>query len=116
VSKAKLYIDEDAAEKSILVELRKNGIDILTVLEAERVGETDEEQLRFATSCKRVLYSLNVGDFAQLHQLLLSQGEKHSGIIVIPRQRYSIGEKLRQLTKLLDDMEAEDFENNLYFL
>jgi Domain of unknown function (DUF5615) len=116
VSSARLYLDEDAAENAVIVSLRQYGIDVLTVTEAGLQRHSDEDQLRFATSTGRTFYSLNVGVLARLHQEFLTRGEEHSGIIVIPRQRYSVGEKIRRLTALLDNSDSEAMRNSLHFL
>jgi hypothetical protein len=91
VSLATLYADEDAAENAVVSALRQQGIDVLTVLDAGLGTSSDEDHLRFASSVGRALYSLNVGDFARLHQQFCARGDEHAGIILIPRQRYFIG-------------------------
>ena len=116
MSAAKLYVDEDAAESAVVRALRQQGIDVLTVLEAGLDSLRDDDQLRFAASAGRTLYSLNVGDFARLHQQFRARREEHAGIILIPRQRYSIGEKIRRLQKLLESTDAEALRNSLHFL
>jgi hypothetical protein len=116
VTSAKLFMDEDASEEAVALTLRHHGIDVLTVHEAGRSGREDEDHLRFATSLGRVIYSLNARHFAKLHRDFLSRGEEHAGIIVIPRQRYGIGEKTRRLSHLLQGANAESLKNTLHFL
>lgn len=116
MSPIRLYVDEDAAVSAVVDGLRNSGIDVLTILDAETAGATDEEQLEFAATDGRVIYTLNVGDFCRLHAEFLSAGKDHAGIIVIPRQRYSVGEKIRRLTELLDTLSAEEMRNRLEFL
>jgi hypothetical protein len=41
---------------------------------------------------------------------------EHSGIILVPLQRYSIGEQLRGLLKLISQKSSEDMMNQLVFL
>ena len=77
---------------------------------------TDEEQLEFARSQGRVLVSFNVSHFCQIHTDLLSEGKSHAGIILMPQQRYSIGERLRRLLKLVARRTAEEMHNQLEFL
>lgn len=96
--------------------LRNRGIDVLTVSDAAMDGETDESQLLWATAHGRSLYTLNVSDYCALHKRFRSAGDSHAGIVVIPRQRYTIGEKVRQLTNLLTSMTAEEMRNRLEFL
>jgi hypothetical protein len=116
LNKPKLFVDEDACEDAVVSALRRLGIDVLTVLDVGRSGIDDEHQLRFATSLSRAVYSLNASHFARLHREFLSLGEEHSGIIVIPRQRYNIGEKVRRLRQFLDNADSASLRNTLHFL
>jgi hypothetical protein len=115
VSAVKLYVDEDASENAVVSALRRHGIDILTASDAGREQDSDEEQLVFAASAGRSIYSLNVRHVARLHQQFLARGEEHAGIILIPRQRYGIGEKIRRLRLLLETTNAEAMRNSLHF-
>jgi Domain of unknown function (DUF5615) len=116
VIKPKLFVDEDACEEAVVAALRRQGMDLLTVLDVGRAGIGDDEQLRFATSLGRAIYTLNARHFASLHREILSRGEDHAGIIVIPRQRYRIGEKVRRLRQFLDSADAESLKSTLHFL
>lgn len=62
-----LYADEDACEHAVIRGLRARNIDVLTTIDANRLGSDDPSQLAFATSLDRVIYTFNVGDFARLH-------------------------------------------------
>lgn len=116
MAQIRFYVDEDAAEKAVVDGLRQAGVDVLTVAEAGRGEKTDEEQLDFASSEDRTIYSLNVAHFCRLHAEFLAAGRNHSGIVVIPRQRYSIGEKIRRLLSLVGIVAAEDMKNHLEYL
>ena len=59
----RLYFDEDSMSQSLAMALRSRGIDVLTAHEAGTLEASDEEQLRFATSEGRAVYSFNVRDF-----------------------------------------------------
>lgn len=111
-----LFIDEDACEEAVVTALRRLGFDVLTVHETDRLALDDVDQLRYATSLGRTIYSLNARHFAQLHGEFLNRGEDHAGIIVIPRQRYTIGEKVRRLEELLTATDAASLRNSLNFL
>ncbi len=91
-----IYADEDACERAVINGLRKRGIDVLTTMAAGNAGKSDEEQLEFAAAQRRCIYTFNVRDFARLHGEFLSQGRDHAGIVMIPDQRYSVGEKIRR--------------------
>jgi hypothetical protein len=88
-----LYIDEDAMARALVRGLRARGIDLITVLEAGMERQSDSAQLEYATLQERVLYTFNVGHFCRLHAEYLAQGKHHAGIVVAPRQQYSIGEQ-----------------------
>ena len=100
MSEIQLYVDEDAEAKAIVEGLRQQNIDVVTALEANMVGKSDDEQLDYAISQQRAIYILNVSDFAKLHSECLSAGKEHFGFIVIPMRRYSVGEKIRRLADL----------------
>lgn len=98
----RLYIDEDAMSRVLIRGLRSSGLDVTSVLTEEKVGQSDAAQLEFAAKHGRVLYTFNVGDFCELHKKYLNEGKRHSGIVVVYRQRYTVGEQLRLLLKLAD--------------
>jgi hypothetical protein len=102
--------------RALLRGLRSRGIEVTTVLEEGKAGDSDQVQLEYASQIRRVLYSFNVRDFCRLHKQYLSEGRSHAGIVVVYRQRYSIGEQLRLLLKLADMKSAEDMNNTLLFL
>lgn len=116
MSEVRLYVDEDAGEAAVVHGLRARGNDVLTTLEANRCGTTDAAQLIFATEHRRSIYTFNVGDFARLHDEYLKHGTDHAGIIVVPEQRYSIGEKIRRLAGFLSKVTAEQMVNRMEYL
>ena len=103
-------------DQVLLRALRARGVDVRTAHEDGMVGRADSDQLRWATAQQRVLYSFNVGDFFHLHTALLMQGEAHAGLILVPQQRYSIGDQIRSLLRLIAAVSAEDMENRVAFL
>jgi hypothetical protein len=116
VSDVRIYIDEDASEHAVIQGLRARGVDVLTTAEAGRLGSSDLEQLAFSTDQHRAIYTFNAGDFARLHRKYLEQGLDHHGIIVIPDQRYSVGEKIRRLARFVTSVERTDMANRLEYL
>ena len=64
----------------------------------------------------RAVYTFNVDDFARLHKQYLLQNSDHFGIIVIPDQRYTIGEKIRRLAGFIRQVTAEEMINRMEFL
>ena len=111
-----LYFDEDSMDQALLSALRARGVDVISAADAEMLGVSDLEQLDYATSEKRVLFSFNRGDFYRLHSQYLAEGKTHQGIILAKQQRYSIGQQLRQILELLNSKSGTEMVNNIVFL
>ena len=109
----RLYIDEDVHE-SVSPALRRHGYDVLTVHEAGRRGLSDAEQLAFATEQDRTLFSFNTADYIALHLEYLEQGRQHAGIV--DSKQIPIGETVRRLLKLIEQVNAEEMANQLRWL
>jgi hypothetical protein len=103
-------------QRAVLAGLRARGVDATTALEAGLTDRSDEEQLEFAHSQGRVLFSFNASHFCRIHSELMAQGETHAGIILAPQQRYSISERVRRLLKLIAAKTAEEMRDQLEFL
>ncbi len=116
MSRIRLYVDEDAAETAVVQGLINAGFDALTARQAFMLGDDDDDQLAFAASDGRVLYTLNVDDFARLHAEYLTKGREHAGIITIPEQRYGVGEKLRRILEALNRVTAEEMRSRIVYL
>jgi len=110
----KLYLDEDTSHHSILAALRSRGIDVVSSLEAGMNGREDEDHLVLAAAQDRVIVTGNVGDFALLHTEWASAGRPHSGIIIATQQRYSTGEFVRRILRVVSSRVA--VRNGLFFL
>ncbi len=102
--------------RSLVFGLRARNVDVLTASEAGMINRTDEEHLTTASASGRVLYSFNVADYCVLHQTWISQGRPHGGIVVAQQQRYSIGEQLRRLMRLIGSLSREEMRNRIEFL
>ncbi len=111
-----LYIDEDAMARALVQGLRARGVDVTTVIDEGMSERDDRDQLEYATQQRRVIYTFNVGHFCKLHKDYLAQGNSHAGIIVVYRHRYSVGEQIRRLLKLMTKTSAEDMIDMLSFL
>ena len=114
--KIQLYVDEDAMAHRLAQELRMRGIDVTTALEEGMIERDDIEHLEYASSQGRALYSYNIGDYYQLHTEFLAQGKDHAGIVLAQQQRYSIGEQLRRLLRIIAVRSAQDMRNRIEFL
>ncbi len=111
----RLYIDEDSQDQALLRALRARQVDVITVKETQTEGLIDIEQLRLATTQRRVLYSHNIGDFCQLHTEFVANRQAHSGIALLS-QDYSVGLQVRAVLEFIANRTAEDMENQLEFL
>jgi hypothetical protein len=111
-----LYLDEDTMATALVVALRARGVDVQTVVEAGLRGKDDKAQLERAAANKRTLYTFNISDFCRLHREYLERGIEHAGIIVVPRQRYTVKQQIRLLLDLLKTKPAKEMRNTLYFL
>ena len=65
MEKIQFHLDEQV-ERAIAEALRRRGIDVTTTPEARLLGATDEEQLAFAISQERVIFTQD-DDFLALH-------------------------------------------------
>ena len=96
--------------------LRARGVNVISALEAGNIERPDERHLQYAAAQGRVLYTFNVCDFYRLHADYLSRGLSHAGMIFARQQRYSVGEQMRRLLKLIAAKSADDMRNHFEFL
>jgi hypothetical protein len=115
--KLRLYLDEDAMDGDLVRALRSQGVELITAFEADMVGQIDEIHLRYATSEGLALYSFNITDYAVLNANWLSQGQDHAGLILADqRYRYSVGEQMRRLNRIVATLSAEGMKNRVEYL
>ena len=103
-------------DRGLVRGLRARGIDILTVFEAGRLGLPDEEQLVFAVSQGRVIYTANVNDFARIHARWLRTGLHHAGIILLSDQRLDIGLQITALARVANALNPSTAADRMVFL
>jgi predicted nuclease of predicted toxin-antitoxin system len=72
--------------------LRRGGISVTTTPEENLIGASDEEQLAFALSQERVIFTQD-DDFLRLHQTNMT----HAGITYCHQGSRSIGEIVKTL-------------------
>jgi len=87
-----------------------------TALDAHLAGLPDDEQLAYAASAGRTLYTFNVSDFMTLHSAFMAEGRAHAGIIFGQQQHYGVGEQMRRLRRLIALRSIEAMRNNFEFL
>ena len=112
----RLYFDEDAMDSDVVRALRLRGVDVITAQDSGLINSPDEQHLKYATANERVLYSFNVSDYMGLHVAHLAAGNHHAGIILAQQQRYSVGEQMRRLMRLVQMKPADAMRNTVEFL
>ncbi|OLE54281.1 MAG: hypothetical protein AUG51_09000 [Acidobacteria bacterium 13_1_20CM_3_53_8] len=112
----RLYLDEDAQDRDLVRALALRGIDLLTANKAGLSHRPDAEHLAYAAAKGRALYSFNTGDYIALHSTYIMQGMTHAGIILAKQQRYSVGEQMRRLLRLIHTVSAEEMRDRIEFL
>jgi predicted nuclease of predicted toxin-antitoxin system len=90
----KYHLDEHC-DLAIAVGLRRNGIDVTTTTEVGLLGATDEEQIGYALSLGRVIFTKD-SDYLRLN----ASGTPHAGIAYCHQQTRSIGEIIDGLVLL----------------
>ncbi len=108
-----LYTDADVAA-DLAAEIRTRGYDAVSALEKGRRYLDDEPQLEYATSEGRAILTHNQRHFEPLHRKWASEGREHAGIIL--SLQMPIGELLRRMLRLLDQVTADEMRNNLRYL
>ncbi|MCR4318480.1 MAG: DUF5615 family PIN-like protein [Planctomycetes bacterium] len=108
----KLYLDEDV-HKKIAVALRVLGYDVVSAHELKNWGLSDEEQIEFAISEQRAIFTFNVGDFDRLHREYLKRGEEHFGILL--SKQLPAWETQKRLTAFLYRNKADDVRGGVFW-
>ena len=113
MAKIRLLLDEDV--RPILAEiLRHRGYDVIHVLELERTGKTDAEQLDHAVSQRRAILTHNIRDFIMLDRQYRESGKEHFGILL--SEQVTMRDLLRRTLRFLGQRAAEDVKNTVFWL
>jgi predicted nuclease of predicted toxin-antitoxin system len=106
----RFHLDEHV-DHAVADGLRRRGIDCSTTVDASLLGAHDPDQLAFAKSQGRVLFS-NDADFLCAH----NQGIEHCGIAYCHQQSPSVGEIIRALELIWEVLEPEEMHNQVEFV
>lgn len=109
-----LYMDEHIP-RPITEELRRRGVDVLTVQEDNRQGTPDSELLNRATELQRIIFSQDQ-DFLAEANLRQAEGIYFSGVIFARQMRVSIGDCIRDLEIIAKASEPEDLADRVQYL
>jgi predicted nuclease of predicted toxin-antitoxin system len=108
-----IYLDEDV---DVLVAdlLRHRGFSATTTVEEGKRGNTDAEQMAYATARGKAILTHNRRDFEALVQTYFLSGEDHHGVILAVRRVAQ--EIVRRLLIILNDMTADEMKNQVKYI
>jgi predicted nuclease of predicted toxin-antitoxin system len=108
-----LYLDEDV---DVLVSelLRARGYSVATTRDAGQLGNTDAEQLAYATRNERAILTHNRLHFEALGREYLATGRTHFGILLA--NRHSPHEIARRLLLLLNQVTADELKDQIRYI
>jgi len=109
----KLYLDEDV-HKKVALSLRLKGYDVTSAHEVDNQGIPDYDQLKYAVSEQRAIFTFNVGDFNRLHKEYAVTGKRHFGILL--SKQIPFGETGKRLTNFLFTHTDSEIRNNLFWI
>lgn len=109
----KLYLDEDV-HKKIAVVLRLKGYDVISAHEVKNWGISDIQQLEYAISQGRAIFTFNSGDFSSLHDEYINIGKNHFGILL--SKQIPLSESMKLLNTFLYKHTAIEIKNNIYWI
>lgn len=109
----KLYLDENVPD-AIAIALKLRGYDVVTVRETRKKGLSDIDQLNYASSEQRAIFTFNITDFYKIHSEFIKRGFNHNGIIL--SKQLPIGVIVKALSRLLSDINPEKIRNNIIWL
>jgi predicted nuclease of predicted toxin-antitoxin system len=101
-----LLIDEDSQDRLLVKLLRQANHDVITVNEAELMGQPDSVVLNYAKKSNRILLTYNCDDFEALHEA----NSTHSGILAIYRSsNRSKNMTFKDLVRAIANLESAAF-------
>ncbi len=108
-----LLVDEDV--RPLLAEtLRRRGFDAHHVVELNRGGLSDPEQLAFAVEQQRAIITHNIRDYVILDREYRMKGTVHFGILVCDQAPFR--EVLRRTLRCLGRNSDADIHNQVVWL
>jgi predicted nuclease of predicted toxin-antitoxin system len=106
----RFHLDENVSN-SIADSLRRRGIDVTTTPQEGLISAPDDEQLAFAISQERVIFTQDA-DFLRLNQA----GATHTGIAFCRKNTRSIGEIVSGLVLIWECLEPEEMPDRIEFI
>lgn len=108
-----LYLDEDV-HKKVATALRLKGHNVVSAHEVQKQSLSDREQLAYAVSERRAIFTFNTGDFSRLNAEYQQQGIEHFGILL--SKQLPLSDSVKRLAQFLFSRSAEEVRNNIYWI
>jgi hypothetical protein len=105
-----LYLDENLTPR-IARQLAQRGVDIVSVRDLGKLGDSDANHLAAATEQGRVLVTTDV-DFLRM----ASEGVEHAGIVFGAQQVHTVGDWVKALELICFVYTAEEMQNHVEYL
>jgi hypothetical protein len=107
----RFYVDVHISYEAVL-QLRKQGVDIIHCGEVGMSDMPDIEHLSYAISTNRIMVSCDV-DFVLFHDQYQAEGKEHTGIVYFQMSKHckSIGLIVKEILFLV---EIADYQKDLY--
>jgi predicted nuclease of predicted toxin-antitoxin system len=106
----RFHLDENCPP-AIAEGLRRRGIDVTTTLDAGLLSTLDEDQTAHCLTEGRVIFTQD-RDFLRIN----AAGIPHAGIAYCHQQKLSIGDIIRRLTQIWEQMEPEEMRDWVIYL
>jgi uncharacterized protein with PIN domain len=106
----RFHLDEHISE-AIAGALRRQGADVTTTSDANLGGATDEEHIAFALPEARVIVTRD-DDYLRL----AASGVEHAGVAFWSPKKRSVGDAIRGLLLIWEELEPVDMHNHVEFL
>jgi hypothetical protein len=111
-----LYMDHDSGNKALVLALQNAGVDVLTTEAAGNRRLDDAQQLAFATSAGRIIYTGNRRDFARLNAQWARSNREHAGIVTRTRARVPFRLEFDSLIRLCMESVPSDVRNLIFYI
>ena len=106
----KFHLDENV-NNAVADGLKRRRVDVTTTSQVGLMGVSDLEQVEFALSENRAIFTHD-DDLLKIHQ----KGIEHAGIIYCNQNIRSIGDIIRGLILIWEVLEPEELKNEIEFL
>ena len=110
MAELRFYLDENI-EVSVADQLRLRGIEVITVRDLKKRGDSDANHLKRATEMNYILCTYDK-DFLRL----ANQGVQHMGIVLGQRSKHSVGDWVKTLELLHGVYGPDEMVNRVEFL